>query len=43
MDAKILLCGLTCRKEDAQINSKTLGKEQSQLPEILEELSFSLD
>ena len=36
MDAKGL------QEEGPQINSETLGKEQSQLPEIPQELSFSL-
>lgn len=43
MDAKVLPCGLACRKEGPQINSKTLGKEQSQLSEILQDLSFRQD
>lgn len=40
--AKVLPCGSACRKKGPQVSSGTLGKEQSQLPEITQGLSVSL-
>lgn len=40
--AKVLPCGSACRKKGPQVSSETLQKEQSQLPEITQELSVSL-